>query len=143
MTYAISLLILAYSCDPALTALFTPAHPRAGRYEVCTTDDPIEALAGTADIQALGPLDAFGAAGSYDRSALAQLYGGRLVRVARRWRRQAGVFVAETLISPYPDAALTRLAVGTMVIRWTDAVTEPKEDRGALSDAPCDLCGRP
>ena len=36
-------MILA-SCDPALIALFTPPHPRLGRYEVCASEAPIQAV---------------------------------------------------------------------------------------------------
>ena len=65
-----------------------------------------------------GPLLAFGTAGPYDRAALARLYGGMRVRVARRWQQRGDQFVSETLLSPYPDATLARLNPGTMVIRW-------------------------
>src|SRR5229473_7226337 len=87
MIYANPFIILAivaalegapYTCDPALTALFTPARPELGRYEVCTTDQPLEG-----DAEALEALDAFGASGSYDRAALQFLYSGARVRVQR------------------------------------------------------------
>ena len=102
-----------YTCDPALTALFTPARPGLGRYEVCTTDQPLEG-----DAEALEALDAFGAAGSYDRAALQFLYNGARVRVQHSWARSADGFVSTTRLSPYPDASLTRLRPGTMEIRW-------------------------
>ena len=105
-------------CDSPLKALFTPARPEMGRYEVCTTADPIERAAGTGPIEWLNPLDGFGDAGPYDRATLAQLYGGDRVRVARRWERHGDEFVALTYLSPYPDAQLKRLNAGTMVIRW-------------------------
>lgn len=109
------------ACDPALTALFTPPHPQMGRYEVCTTAQPIETMvaAGTR-IESSEPLDAFGAAGPYDRSKLARLYGGTRARVAHQWRQDGIVFESETLVSPYPDATLTHLQAGTMRIRWID-----------------------
>src|SRR5919198_161536 len=50
------------------------------------------------------------------RAALSRLYGGRRPRVARGWRRRGDVFESVTLISPYPDASLSRLNPGTMVI---------------------------
>ena len=103
-----------YTCDPALTALFTPARPELGRYEVCTTDQPLEGAA-----EALEALDAFGAAGPYDRAALQRLYGGTRVRVQRNWTASADKFVSTTRLSPYPDASLTRLHGGTMEVRWT------------------------
>lgn len=133
MIYAIALMILgmmsgpAPACDPALTALFTPPHPELGRYEVCTTDDPIEAVSGAGRrIEALESLDAFGAVGPYDRSRLARLYGGTRVRVARGWTESAGRFESVTWLSPFPDAALTRLHPGTMMIRWTTTQVERK-----------------
>jgi len=120
------LLAAALSCDPALTALFTPPRPGLGRYEVCTTADPIDQVAGgTPDqphyspVESLEALEAFGAAGTYSRSALARLYAGKRVRVMRGWIQQGDRFVSMTLLSPYPDAALTKLFPGTMVITWT------------------------
>jgi hypothetical protein len=112
-------------CDPSLTALFTPPRPELGRYEVCTTSESIEqALAEGKSaeprdaIEPLEALDAFGTAGTYDRAALARLYRGTRVRVARRWQQRDNQFVSETLLSPYPDPTLTKLNPGTMVIRW-------------------------
>jgi hypothetical protein len=114
------------SCEPALTALFTPLRPGLGRYEVCTTTDPLVEVAAAGPrfgpIELLEPFDAFGAAGSYDRAALARLYGGTRVRVTRGWMAYVDRFESVTLLSPYPDATLTRLLPGTMVIRWTTAV---------------------
>jgi hypothetical protein len=119
MMYAI-FLIISQTCDPALTALFTPLHPRLGRYEVCTTSEPIEAVAEREwTIEAVEPLDAFGTAGSYDRFAVTRLYRGRRARVAHGWRDENGRFESITLISPYPNAALDRLVEGTLIIRWT------------------------
>ena len=125
MIYAIAFILLQ-ACDPALAALFTPARPELGRYEVCVTDETIEqTLAGGRpqglhynSTESVDPLDAFGAAGSYDRSKLAQLYAGARPRVARGWRQTGGHFESVTLISPYPDASLQRLHSGTLVIRW-------------------------
>ena len=117
------------SCDPVLTALFTPLHPSVGRYEVCTTTDPLAALVEGAaggprygPTELLEPFDAFGGAGAYNRAALALLYAGKRVRVARGWTEYPDRFESVTLLSPYPDATLTRLLPGTMVIRWTTAV---------------------
>jgi hypothetical protein len=117
-----------FSCDPALTALFTPLRPSVGRYEVCTTTDPLVDVAAAGPHYDYGPTelleapDAFGAAGRYDRAALARLYAGKRVRVARGWIEYVDRFESVTLLSPYPDATLTRLLPGTMVIRWTTAV---------------------
>src|SRR5213594_3266209 len=78
MIYAIALSMI---CDPSLAALFTPSRPQLGRYEVCTTSQPIEDTlaegAGDgvpASIEPLEALDAFGTAGPYNRAALARLY---------------------------------------------------------------------
>ena len=120
-------LAVLLACDPALTRLFTPLHPQLGRYEVCAVASPIEAVAEAGRreglhygaIEELEPLDAFGTASTYDRSALVRLYGGRRVRVVRGWRQEGDRFESVTLLSPYPDAALRRLEAGTMVIRFT------------------------
>ena len=118
-----------------MTALFTPAPPELGRYEVCTSAEAIEQVvaAGPADamhfgdIEALESLDAFGRSGRYDRSRLARLYGGMRVRVAHGWTTSAAGFTSVTLLSPYPDPSLTRLLPGTMSIRWR---TAPAGDTG-------------
>jgi hypothetical protein len=118
------LLAAALSCDPALTALFTPKRPNLGRYEVCITDEPIDRLVGTPNgpqygpSEMLEPLDAFGAAGAYSRARLARLFGGKRVRVVRGWLVRDGRFESMTLLSPHPDATMTRLVPGTMIITW-------------------------
>lgn len=120
MFMILELMVVALAaCDPALTALFTPRHPQMGRYEVCTTEEPIEKAAPGSPIEATEPLDAFGKAGDYDRSKLARLYGGKRARVAHRWKQEGDAFETVTFISPYPDATLTFLLPGTMLIRWT------------------------
>ena len=124
------LLAASLACDPALTALFTLAQPRLGRYEVCTSPDPPERIAAEmpgsphySPVESLEALDAFGAAGDYSRFALARLYAGKRVRVMRGWVKQDGRFLSMTLLSPYPDATLTRLLPGTMVITWSSSTT--------------------
>jgi hypothetical protein len=117
MIYATVLILLA-ACDPALGPLWTPHEPRLGHYEVCASDAPLEAVNGS-PIETLEALDAFGAAGTYDRPKLSRLYGGIRVRVARGWTRTGGRFESITRLSPYPDATLTRLLPGTLEIRWT------------------------
>jgi hypothetical protein len=127
MIYATTLILLAaaaaapgavdpgYTCDPALTRLFSPPEPSFGHYEVCTTPEPIPEERG----EAVEALDAFGAAGLYRRSVLARLYGGRRVQVERFWMEYPDRFESVTRLSPYPDASLTRLLSGTMEIRFT------------------------
>ena len=112
----------AESCDPQLTWLFAPGHPHWGHYEVCTLPRPLDrvALEGFTytTVEFLEALDAFGAAGSYSRPALAQLYDGRRVAVIRGWRDTATRFESVMQLSPYPDRSLSRLEPGTMIIRW-------------------------
>lgn len=118
------LLAAALSCDPALLALFTPKRPSVGRYEVCITDEPLDRIVASAagrqygPSEILEPLDAFGAAGSYNRAALARLFAGKRVRVVRGWVARDDRFESITLLSPHPDVGLTRLMPGTMVITW-------------------------
>jgi hypothetical protein len=100
-----------------------PAHPRLGRYEACASRQPIEPLNG-GPIQALEALDAFGAAGSYDRPSLSRLYGGTRVEVARGWTLEGNRFTSITRLSPYPDASLTHLESGTLEIRFV-AILSP------------------
>ena len=109
----------AAACDPAFAVLFTPRQPLLGRYEVCTDPRPLADIA-QADwvIEALDPADAFGGAGAYDQPAVSRLYGGRRARVARSWTETGDRFEAVTLISPYPNATLTTLEPGTLIIRW-------------------------
>jgi hypothetical protein len=115
MIYAVILIILGSTCgDPALLALFTPARPLLGRYEVCTTDTPL-----VGEAEALEPLDAFGQAGSYDRARLQRLYGGTRVRVVRSWRVEGETIISTTRLSPYPDPTLSRLMPGTLEIRFS------------------------
>jgi hypothetical protein len=94
-----------------------------GTYEVCASPAPIQPLNGGA-IEALAPLDAFGDAGAYNRSALARLYGGSRVQVARGWTRVGNRFESITRLSPYPDPALTHLMPGTLEIRFV-AILSP------------------
>ncbi len=120
----------AVSCDAALAPLFAPPRPVMGRYEVCTTSASIEDLVAAGgphygDVEAIGPLDAFGSGGSYERSALSRLYGGTRPRVVRGWQEDGDRLISTTLISPYPDPTLTRLIAGTMEIRWT--TTQPTD----------------
>src|SRR5258708_1905115 len=127
MIYAIAL-IVSQACDPALAALFTPPKPVVGRYEACVAAEPIEkviesgAAGAAAQYGTVAQTDwpgAFGTAGPYDRARVARLYGGTAVRVARGWRKTGDRFESITLISPYPDATLTHLNPGTLIIRFS------------------------
>ena len=109
-------------CDAAFASPFVPLRPVWGRYEVCTSDEPVTPHADDgftyAHLERLEALDAFGAAGAYDRARLAQLYAGRRVAVLRGWKRTADGLESVTRLSPYPDSTLAVLRQGTMVIRW-------------------------
>lgn len=73
--------------------------------------------AGSWQVQQLDPLEAFGTAGIYDRSKVARLYVGRRASVVRGPVEHGGrVVAAVTLVSPYPDATLSRLEPGTLAI---------------------------
>ena len=119
---------------PRLARIFTPQHVPDAVYEVTVLTESLghavqrirESLApgfslgtppGAWQAQALDPLEAFGRAGTYDRSRLAQLYAGRRVSVVRGpIERDGRVEGALTLLSPYPDPTLTRLEPGTLAI---------------------------
>lgn len=106
-------------CDETLAVFWTPRHPQLGRYEVCTTPRPLQDIADAGwTIETAPPLDVFGTAGSYDRSRVARLYGGRYPSVAHGWLDENGRFQAITLVSPYPNRQLTALEPGTLVIRY-------------------------
>lgn len=114
--------------DEVLTRLFTPAQVRPGVYAAHQRPEPIEVLAGVlappgasrADgawtIQALDPGEAFGAEPPYDKARLVRLYDGRRPRVVRGPTVLAGERASLTLVSPYPDASLSTLLPGTLVI---------------------------
>jgi hypothetical protein len=119
---------------PLLARIFTPRHAPAGAYQVAVLPQGI-AEATRAVREALNPsarpdapagawvtrtedaLDAFGTAGTYDRSRMARLYSGHGPSVVRAPVVRDGVTVASVMLcSPYPDATLTRLEPGTLVI---------------------------
>jgi len=142
MIYAITLILLVLSpapeaagltCDARLTLLFTPSPAREGRYEACVSplglsESRVEGLK-YGQIEALEALDAFGRVGQYDRAKLARLYGGRRAMVLHGWRRDGDRVESVTLISPHPDASLTRLNEGTLVIVWKSEVGSLKSAR--------------
>lgn len=116
---------------PRFLGLFAPpGRQKAAAYRASVTaldlDTVLDRLAGDPALlrppgawepRAVLPLDAFGQAGTYDRWALARLYGARRPRVARGPREADGRVVESwTLISPYPDATLQRLEPGTLLI---------------------------
>ena len=111
-----------------LARIFTPLTAPAGAYTVTTTDSAIADLAvalkacdaapaeGGWQVTRLEAHDAVGQAGIYDRLRLAQLFGGTRVDVVRGSLARDGLRDGYTLISPYPDASLTAVNPGTLVI---------------------------
>jgi len=100
-----------------------------GAYEVYESTSGVERLAATLrardpdpaegawKLARTGPGDAFGAEGLYDRARLALLVGGGRITVARgSLRGPDGSVTAYTLLSPYPNPAMTELRTGTMTI---------------------------
>lgn len=111
-----------------LARIFTPLAAPAGAYTVTTTARPIADLtaalkacdpapaAGAWQVTRLEAHEAFGQAGIYDRLRLAQLFGGKRLDVVRGSLARDGARDGYTLISPYPDASLTAVNPGTLVI---------------------------
>jgi hypothetical protein len=114
--------------DPALTRRFTPASVAKGTYVVYRSNRPLKDLAAELKAQDRNPfpgawtperedaLDAFDGASRADRFRIAELYVGIHPLVTRGSLLRQDRREAYTLISPYPDASLTRLEPGTMVI---------------------------
>ena len=114
---------------PGYAELFAPAVHRQA-YRFFTSSRSLAALLaavsrepasvrspGSWTARPLLPFEAFGQSGAYDRARLARLYGARRAQVARGPRQQGGTVVESwTMISPYPDPALTRLEAGTLLI---------------------------
>ena len=114
---------------PEYLGLFAPAaHREVYRAAVSSmtldmvltslADDPTLVRApGAWTARGQGPIDAFGQSGTYDRWRVARLYRSRQARVARGARMENGRVVESwTLISPYPDPALTTLRPGTLLL---------------------------
>jgi hypothetical protein len=114
--------------DEALTRRFTPGSVARGIYVVYHSERPIEAVVAELRARDSSPapgawkparedaLEAFDAASRTDRFRIAELYVGIHPFVARGSLKLAGRRVAYTVISPSPDATLTRLLPGTMII---------------------------
>ena len=126
------------SCDPALAARFTPRRPLLGRYEVCTDPRP----AGGRRAGGLGGRGARPGRCLRRRRILrphraTRLYRGARAGVSRGWTVAADRFESLTFISPHPNAALTALEPGTLVIRWIC------DSAGGVQDAECRMKSRP
>ena len=114
---------------PAYVALFVPRiYRQAYRAFVSPLDldaalrtvlsDPeVHQAPGSWTPRSEGPLDAFGAGGTYDKWKISRLYGATQARVARGPRGQGPVVEESwTLISPYPSADLEKLETGTLLL---------------------------
>ena len=107
----------ARDCDERWARLFAPLRPQLGEYRVCADPLPLARIVPTGwPIEATGALDAFGAAGGYDRARLSRLYGGVRPSVARGSVEHPNALESLTLISPHPDPTLSQLVPGTLVI---------------------------
>jgi hypothetical protein len=114
---------------PSLVALFAP-RTRGTAYRAFTTTRSLgDVLAeleshdtalhppGAWQPEILTPRDAFGDSGPYNRWTLALLYSGESASVARGPRNAPdGRVDSWTLVSPYPDATMSRLERGTLLI---------------------------
>ena len=122
--------------DAALTRLFTPLAVPAGTYTVYTTPEAIENLTEQLKARDRSPSPgawepfrpeahgAFGHEGSYDRARLARLFNGKRVTVVRGSVVDSGQRLAYTLVSPHPDATLSRIVEATMIIEFRVPVLE-------------------
>ncbi len=111
-----------------LARIFTPLTAPPGTYTVTTTNRAIADLAaalkgcdaapaeGAWQATRMEAHEAFGQAGIYDHLRLAQLFGGTRLNVVRGSLARDGARDGYTLISPYPDASLTAVNPGTLVI---------------------------
>ncbi len=114
---------------PAYLDLFVaPVHRAAYRAYVSShpLDTVLERLTDTPALlhppgawqaRALGPIDAFGGSGPYNRWSLARVYGSTPARVAHGPRADSSQVVESwTLVSPYPDSSLSHLEPGTLLL---------------------------
>ncbi len=118
--------------DPILTWLFTPGNVPKDAYRVWVTDAPVDQVVrafkpgapppdtqGAWVLRRMDPLDAYGTAGPYDRAKLARLYVGVRPRVTHGPIVERGHTVASImLVSPYPNASLSRLEAGTLIMEF-------------------------
>jgi hypothetical protein len=130
--------------DPGLAAIFLPRHAPAGAYRLAVIDRPIEAARdalmaalapaarvddppGAWAVRQADPLEAFGEGGIYDRARLARLFAGKPARLVRAPIERDGHAVASvTLLSPCPDAGLSRLSPATIVILFDVAAARAR-----------------
>ncbi len=110
-------LITAAQAPPGTYAVYTSPRPIAEALRALERDPGRLHAPGAWTPQPLVALDAFGKTGSYNRWALARLYGARPARIARGPHGADGrVEESWTLISPYPDPAMRELHEGTLLV---------------------------
>ena len=112
--------------SPAHVRLFAPpAHQSEYRAFLSNTelDEVLRRLAeaqpgppGAWRADAVSPLDAFGASGTYNRFQLARVYLGHRPRSAHGPWITADGLESWTLVSPYPNAALDEVEPGTLLL---------------------------
>ncbi len=116
--------------DARLTRVLAPANAPPGTYRVYVTDESLESttarlreaneppiVEGAWVIRRADLMEAFGAAGRWDRSRVARLFGGTLPRMARGPIMSLEKVVGSvTLVAPFPDASGSKLLSGTLVI---------------------------
>jgi hypothetical protein len=125
---AVLLLALVTTASPAHAAVFAPP-ARASLYAFATAPEGLDDAVAyyrtrwpspdprSWQIERTGPLEVFDGAALVDRARLAQLYGGKPVRVARGPITDNGrVTHTVLLMSPYPDPELRRLDGGTLIM---------------------------
>jgi hypothetical protein len=114
---------------PRLADLFAPAARRSAYRAFVTgralgdvlaeleSSDAVQHPPGAWQPGTFAPPDAFGDSGPYNRWTLALLYSGEPAIVARGpGNASDGHVDSWTLVSPYPDGALSRLERGTLLI---------------------------
>lgn len=136
------LVLLAAQPSPAHARLFAPP-ARAADFTFETTSAAIEEVVGefrarwpspnpaTWRVDRVTAGELFDGSALFDRARLARLYGGRPPRVARGpITRDGVVIVVVQLLSPYPEADLSRLNHGTLIMR-----VRVRQGMGALDPA--------
>ena len=126
-------LIHPWRPDDSLRRLLMPPAMPPDTYRVFVTDQPIETVAthyrrvvdglmpppgnpGQWRAERQSFAEAIGPSGIYDRAKVARLYGGRGPMVAGGTIRTPAATESVILVSPYPNAQLSRLESGTMIV---------------------------
>jgi hypothetical protein len=132
--------------EPVLLRLCAPHGPTRDAFEMRSFEDGVERVmrqvteavrpctVGAWSSETLSPVDAVGPFGQADPWKLAELFGARQVTVRRAPLREGDrVTRSLTLISPYPDAGLTHILPGTLLITVSLPSPSPGPKRSALT----------